>query len=101
MIARITSCLLLLVLAAKAPAQEAPTTAPVAKLRTAAGKAIQRIQESQVAWYRKESCTSCHHQLLPAMAFKLARERAVPYDETVARDVTRKSFSLLQDLDNA
>lgn len=70
-----------------------------AELRTAAAKAIQRIQHTQTVWYKKQTCTSCHHQLLPEMTLKFARERGVPVNETVAQEMTKAAFAPLNDLD--
>src|SRR5437667_12771196 len=72
-----------------------------AEVRTASAKAIQRIQHAQGVWYKKQTCTSCHHQLLPEITLKLARERGVPVNETVAREMTTAAFAYLKDLDMA
>ena len=72
-----------------------------ADLREASSKAIKLIQHSQVVWYKKQTCTSCHHQLLPEVTINLARERGVRFDETVARDTTTAAFAYLKDLDGA
>ncbi|MFY9611013.1 MAG: ankyrin repeat domain-containing protein [Blastocatellia bacterium] len=69
-------------------------------LRAASAKALKLIQHSQVVWYKKQVCTSCHHQLLPEIPIKLARERGVPFDETIARDTTASAFAFLKDLDS-
>ncbi|MFY9571470.1 MAG: ankyrin repeat domain-containing protein [Blastocatellia bacterium] len=72
-----------------------------ADLRTASAKAIKLMQHSQVVWSSKETCTSCHHQLLPQIPIKLARERGIPLDEKIARETTAASFAHLKDLDAA
>jgi ankyrin repeat protein len=74
---------------------------PVAEgeLRTGSEKALKLIQHSQGVWYKKQTCTSCHHQLLPEIPFKLARERGVRFDETIARDTTASAFAYLNDID--
>ena len=74
---------------------------PVAEgeLRASSAKAIKLIQHSQVVWYQKQVCTSCHHQLLPEMPITLARARGVEFDEKVARDTTSTAFSYLKDFD--
>jgi len=74
---------------------------PVAEpdLRAASEKAIKVIQQSQIVWSKKESCNSCHHQLLPEIPMKLARERGVPLDEKTSRDTATNTFSYLKDLD--
>ena len=70
-----------------------------AELRAASAKAIKLIQQSQAVWAKKETCNSCHHQLLPELPLKLARDRGVPLDEKVARDTTANTFAYLKDLD--
>ena len=77
--------------------------APVAEadLRAASAKAIKLIQQSQELWSKKESCASCHHQLLPEIPIRLARERGVPVDEKVASETTTNTFAYLKDLDAA
>ena len=72
-----------------------------AELRAASAKAIKLIQQSQAVWSKKETCASCHHQLLPEILLKLARQRAVPLDEKVARDTTANTFAYLKDIDLA
>ena len=71
------------------------------ELQAASERALKLIQQSQVVWYQKESCTSCHHQLLPEIPIRLARERGVPVDENVARATTANAFAYLKDLDSA
>jgi ankyrin repeat protein len=68
-------------------------------LRAASARAIKLIQHSQVIWYQRETCTSCHHQLLSQIPLVLARERGVPFDEKVARDTATNAFAFLKDLD--
>lgn len=70
-----------------------------AELRAACSKAIKLIQKSQAGWYQKETCTSCHHQLLPEISIDLARDRGVAVDETIARSITTQAFANLKDLD--
>jgi hypothetical protein len=67
------------------------------ELRAASAKAIRLIQHSQVIWYQRETCTSCHHQLLPEISINLARERGVPVDEKVARETTSNAFAFLKE----
>jgi ankyrin repeat protein len=73
-------------------------SAPEAKVRNAAGRAIALIQSSQKGWYEHQNCVSCHHQFQPAMAFRSAREHGIPVDETQARDVALRAFNY-SDLD--
>ena len=70
-------------------------------LKASSAKAIKLIQQSQVVWSKKESCSSCHHQLLPEIPIRLARERGVPVDEKVASETTTNTFAYLKDLEMA
>lgn len=72
-----------------------------AELRAASARAIKLIQHAQGTWYKKETCTSCHHQLLPEISLKLARERNIPIDETVAQETAAAALAFLKDLDTA
>jgi ankyrin repeat protein len=72
-----------------------------AELRAASAKAITLIQHSQMVWCKKETCASCHHQLLPEIAFKLARERGISMDRAIARDSNALAFAFMKDLDAA
>ena len=58
--------------------------AQTARIREAATKAVAMIQKSQKSWYSKQSCFSCHQQVLPALAFRAAREHGIPVDEQAA-----------------
>ena len=71
-----------------------------ADVRAAAAKAIKLIQRSQQIWATKETCSSCHHQLLPEIPLSLARQRGVSVDETIARDATASAFGYLKDFDD-
>ena len=70
-------------------------------IRVACDKSIKLIQHSQTVWSKKETCTSRHHQLLPELPLKLARERGVPFDQKVAREATAAGFAYLKNLDAA
>ena len=78
-----------------------PKLAAADELREAAAKAIKLIQRSQVVWFQRETCTSCHHQLLTEIPFKAARERGVEIDEKVARETTTSAFAYYKDFDAA
>jgi len=49
-----------------------------ARIQEAATKAVAIVQKSQKNWYTKQSCFSCHQQVLPALAFRSAREHGHP-----------------------
>src|ERR1700719_5343292 len=70
-------------------------------IRDAATRAIALLQTSQKDWYAKQSCESCHHQILPAIAFRVAREHGIPVNEDVARDSAVHAFAPAASLDRA
>src|SRR5258708_16072712 len=70
-------------------------------IRDAAARGIALIQASQKDWYAKQSCESCHHQILPAMAFRVAREHGLQVDETLARADAAHAFAPFASLDRA
>lgn len=85
----------------KSQIEEKAKSVEETELRAASAKALKLIQKSQVVWYKKETCASCHHQLLPEIPINLARERGVPLDEKIAHDTTATTFAFLKDLDAA
>jgi ankyrin repeat protein len=74
---------------------------PALRIREAAGKAIAIIQESQKIWYTKQSCVSCHQQVLPALAFRVAREHGVPVNEPAAHADAAGAFGYFSNLERA
>ena len=66
-----------------------------------ATKAVALIQTSQKGWYSKQSCSSCHNQLLPAIAFRVARQHGIHVDEAIARADAAKWSATYADLDRA
>jgi len=77
----------------------AATSTPADPVRSAAESALALLQVSQKNW--NQSCSSCHHQLLPALALRDAREHGLKYDEAAARAANRQTFSFYSDLDRA
>jgi len=71
------------------------------RIRNSAAKALAVIQQSQKNWYAKQSCYSCHQQLLPAMAFRAARDHGIPFDESAARADAVKTFGFYSNLARA
>ncbi|HYM01207.1 MAG TPA: ankyrin repeat domain-containing protein [Blastocatellia bacterium] len=72
-----------------------------AQLRVASGRAISAIQRSQATWYKRQDCTSCHHQFIPEIPINLARKHGVGVDETIAGPETKRAFAFLSDFDAA
>jgi ankyrin repeat protein len=57
---------------------------PAPRIAEAAARGVAAIQRSQAVWYEEQSCSSCHHQFQPAIAFAVARAHGVAIDEAVA-----------------
>ena len=57
------------------------------QVRAAASRALAAIQKAQAPWYttNKQVCASCHHQYQPAIAYRVARDHRVPFDEAIAK----------------
>src|SRR5688572_25718531 len=72
------------------------------EVRAAAGRALTAIQKAQAPWYttNKQVCASCHHQYQPAIAYRVARDHRVPFDEAIAKSDAIKAFTFA-DLDRA
>src|SRR5579883_2408382 len=58
------------------------------RMRDSAAKAIGLLQKTQNDWYAKQTCYSCHNQILPAQAFRAAREHGIA--------VTKRSLTAMQ-----
>ena len=71
------------------------------RIRDAATKAVALIQKSQKTWPSKQSCFSCHQQVLPALAFRAAREHGIPVDEPAAHADAAFAFGFYSNLDRA
>ena len=76
-------------------------TASPARITAAATKGLALVQSSQKGWYARQSCTSCHQQILPALAVRAAREHGITLNEEIARADSAKAFAFLSDLDRA
>jgi ankyrin repeat protein len=89
---------LFMVAALSSSAQEAHPE----QLRSAAERALTAIQKAQAPWYttNKQVCASCHHQYQPALAYRIARDHRVPFDETIAKADAVKAFTFA-DIDRA
>src|SRR6266852_7523411 len=80
---------------------QAAAVEPAADVHSAVAKAIPLLQHSQTQWFKTQTCSSCHHSAMPAMALMLAREHGVKIDEEAARQAFLKSFSSLTNPDQA
>jgi len=88
-------CLCVLCASTARAASPSPT-----RIREAAARGIQMLQQSQKGWYSKQRCESCHHQFLPAVALQSAREHGIPFDDAVARADAERAFDY-SDFDRA
>jgi ankyrin repeat protein len=72
------------------------------EVRAAAARALTAIQKAQATWYttNKQVCASCHHQYQPAIAYRVARDHRVPFDEAIAKADAIKAFTFA-DIDRA
>ena len=62
------------------------------EIREATTKAVGLLQQSRRQVAGMQTCFSCHHSGLPAVALVRARAHGVPVDEASARKVSLKSF---------
>jgi ankyrin repeat protein len=87
-----------LVVAQSASAQEADPS----RVRDAAARALVAVQKAQESWYttNKQVCASCHHQYQPALAYRIARDHGVPFNESITRTDAAKAFNF-SDIDRA
>ena len=72
-----------------------------ARIRDAAARAVALIQKSQKNWHSRQSCFSCHQQVLPALAFRAARGHGIPVDEPAAHADAVNAFRFYANLDRA
>jgi ankyrin repeat protein len=69
-----------------APAPASPTSSPASSPRAAIERALPPLQQSDVTFFKKTGCVSCHQNTLTAMAVSLARSRGIRVDEETAHD---------------
>ena len=97
---RLWSALIILCLVAVLPlrGQEAHPD----QVRAAASRALASIQKAQAPWYttNKQVCASCHHQYQPAIAYRVARDHRIPFEEAIAKADAIKAFTFA-DIDRA
>jgi ankyrin repeat protein len=79
------------------PALHAQTASPD-QIRSAANRAVAIVQHGSRGFSNFMDCFSCHDHALPMLAFRMARERGVPVDETGASQVTAKGLLADPDL---
>lgn len=77
--------LALIICALMLPAAAAADDLPIARLRTAAEKALFLLEKVSPTFIEKGGCNSCHNQSLPVAAQAFARRRGVPTGEPIAQ----------------
>lgn len=63
-----------------------------AQVRKAVERALPTLENSAGNFVAKRACVSCHHNILPVLAFHLARQRGVAIDAKVLDAVEAKTF---------
>ena len=71
------------------------------EIRRAVPKPLALMQSSSLQWLEKNTCTSCHHQILPAIAFDLARRHGVELDADKLQRTASRSLDIFADPDTA
>jgi ankyrin repeat protein len=66
------------------------------EVRNAVGRALPVLESSAANFVAKRACVSCHHNILPVLAFHLARQRGVGIDARVLAAVEDKTFRALR-----
>ena len=81
------------------PVSEASNQQPLLKAwtpRAAVEKALPLLQEGGREFFKRSGCVSCHHNMLPAVAFSLARGRGIGVDEEKVRRNSQQSIGYLK-----
>lgn len=53
--------------------------------RAAIGRAMQLLMQTDIDLFRRGGCVSCHHNMLPAIAYSLAHHKGIALDEEKIR----------------
>jgi hypothetical protein len=65
------------------------------EVRRAVTQALPVLEHSAASFVAQRACVSCHHNILPILAFHLAAGRGVPIDEATLTAVEEKTFRQL------
>jgi N-acyl-D-amino-acid deacylase len=75
-----------------------------AAIRAAVTRSMPLLERSAATFVGKRACVSCHHNILPILAFHMARDRGMEVDSQVLAAIQDKTFRQLRGataLDNA
>ncbi len=64
--------------------------------RAAITRALPVLQRSAAEFVAQRACVSCHHNILPVLMLRLARDRGVLIDDSVLQTVETKTFRALR-----
>jgi ankyrin repeat protein len=64
--------------------------------RAAIEKALPLLYEGGREFFKRSGCTSCHHNMLPAVAFSVARLKGIAMDEDKVRRNSQQSVAWLK-----
>lgn len=81
----------------KAAAPPGPSPSAIARPRSthdAVAAALGRLQPISPVFYERRNCVSCHHQMLPSIAMKLAGERGMTVDAEAAAHPIRSTLEV-------
>jgi ankyrin repeat protein len=62
------------------------------QVRSAASRAIAVVQDGSTGFYKVTDCFSCHDHGLPMLAYQMARQRGIPFDEAAASHVAARGL---------
>ena len=72
------------------PTPPAPTPTPATSARHAVERALPLLQRSDVAFFKKSGCVSCHNNSLTPLTLTAARKAGIRADAAIARDQAAK-----------
>jgi ankyrin repeat protein len=77
--------------------QPNPQPKPAGSARAALQRSIPLLQKSDVIFFQKAGCVSCHNNTLTAMTVAAARKERIPVDEDTARNQLKKISGFVAD----
>jgi N-acyl-D-amino-acid deacylase len=89
-----------------APRSKPPADVEPPKLRAESPsasiqKALPLLYEGGREFFKRSGCTSCHHNMLPAVAFSVARAKGISLDEEKVRRNSQQSVAWLKGSEQA
>jgi len=71
------------------PGGPAGAPSPAPSVRAALDRALPLLQKTDVTFFRKAGCVSCHNNTITAEVVAAARQKGLPVNEQIARDQLR------------